>query len=224
MAQSSAPESSPFSSLRNGFKQGHHPRSRQRCSFRGEMDRRRSSTRGGPAIRDPGSGCHRVMESVMGFPGERSPGFGLWGHRAVAVRVKTQRPKHGGATSARRSGGTHELGEQRSRKAKRRLFSGDRNPGPESFPATGTRGHLEVAGHLAEDGLGGGQRPGGGGIRAAIFRRYTLPGDRRRQECRPQAPADFAGQEKRVCVGKILTAAAASLAGVFVTYAKLNPA
>ena len=41
---------------------------------------------------------------------------------------------------------------------------------------------------------------------------------------RPQAPADFAGQEKRVCVGKILTAAAASLAGVFVTYAKLNPA
>ena len=46
----------------------------------------------------------------MGFSRERSPGLGLWGHRAVAVRVKTQRPKHGGATSARLSGGTHGLG------------------------------------------------------------------------------------------------------------------
>ena len=45
-----------------------------------------------------------------------------------------------------RSGRIHSDGgnqprEQRVRRAKRRFFSGDRNPGPEWFPATGTCGH-----------------------------------------------------------------------------------
>ena len=45
-----------------------------------------------------------------------------------------------------RSGRIHSDGgnqprEQDARKSKQRFFSGDRNPGPELFPATGTRGH-----------------------------------------------------------------------------------
>ena len=58
-----------------------------------------------------------------------------------------------------RSGRIHSDGgnqprEQDARKSKQRFFSGDRNPGPELFPATGTRGH----GGCGESGRGADRR------------------------------------------------------------------